>query len=586
MRHIIFRASSIGLLAALVAGILGNLTTAAHAASQTTPKNPSKNSLKKPSAKSQDLMKPQAKGVAAKYSEAMKLYDAGKYNEALVAFDQLHKSYPAHEPTIIQYAKTLYRLDRINESYNLFARINPQYLDAETSYEYGFSFYTVNKFDGALYAFKRVPNNHALYDLANYYGAMSALRMKRYADAEELLDKAVVLPDKLSRSKSLYQKHIASLRQLQEKNELDRNIQEERLKSANDATKKIPQAAPTALTGGSPAAPAPYTHNGFYFIDRVANLKATQKSQRSNYHGYSQKSYDKKVGTFSLLHGPLIPIPYKIEPDRQAAFGLQISAAVSSVTTTGTQERLVSYEDSREIVHQLTEKLPTQTTTLGDIGGATWIEAPLPNGWWIGGDGHLSFTYPNFERGQRYGIRGVNGNIGWKKDTTLYASLNGIYDLIVDSETEPVTAQTITAASFGGFTSFDMEIVGSAKYIHYDYKITTLSGPDTSTSGSIKFVQKFPLSISLTLSGTAEQQKNYIVRDVGSFVSASADGTIVSGFAEFKASPFPWITVAAKHLRSQATWSVLQPEREEAFKAATPSYTESTDLTGSINFIF
>ena len=85
-----------------------------------------------------------AKGVVARYSQAMQLYDAGKFAEALVAFDQIHRAYPAHEPTTIQYAKTLYRLDRIPD--NLFARVNPQYLDPETSYEYGYAFYTQNKF--------------------------------------------------------------------------------------------------------------------------------------------------------------------------------------------------------------------------------------------------------------------------------------------------------------------------------------------------------------------------------------------------------------------------------------------------------
>jgi len=67
------------------------------------------------------------KGVVARFAQAMRLYDAGKFSEALVAFDALHRAYPAHEPTIIQYAKTLYKLDRIPESYNLFARVNPQY---------------------------------------------------------------------------------------------------------------------------------------------------------------------------------------------------------------------------------------------------------------------------------------------------------------------------------------------------------------------------------------------------------------------------------------------------------------------------
>ena len=528
-----------------------------------------------------------AKGVVARYAAAMKLYNAGKFNEALVALDQLHRAYPSHEPTVIQYAKTLYRLDRINESYNLFARINPQYLDAETSYEYGYSFYTQNKFDGALYAFKRVPNDHALFDLASYYGSMCALRMKRYAEAEDLLDKAVVLPDKLARSKSLYQKHIASLRQLQEKNELERTVQDEQLRSISDQAKAKAQSSQSPASAG-PATPQLYIHGGFFSVKKVSRLKAIKTSQTSDFHGYSQKSYESQAGVFSLNNGPLLPLPLKLDGDRQAAFGLQVDASVSSVTTSGTQQRLVAYEDSRDIVHQLTDKLPTQTSTLGDIGGTAWIETPMPAGWWLGTNGHLSFTYPNFARGRRYGIRGVTGHLGWKKDklNSWFAELTGTYDLIVDSETEPVTAQAITEGRFGSVTSFNMEISAGGRHVVYDYKLPLLPGPDSSTSGNLTVLQAFPLGLKVEINGTIEQQKNYIVRDLGSFSSAAADGSILSGYAKLEASPVSWLTIAARHARSQSSWTVLQPERVEAFKAATPSYTETTDISGSINFWF
>ncbi len=535
---------------------------------------------------------PGQKGVVARYGQAMQLYDAGKFAEALVAFDQIHRAYPAHEPTTIQYAKTLYRLDRIPESYNLFARVNPQYLDPETSYEYGYAFYTQNKFDGALYSFKRVPIDHALYDLASYYGAMCALRLKRYAEAEELLDKAVVLPDKLARSKTLYQKHVASLRQLQEKTDLERASLEERqriLAEQNRSRNQQPAANAQGAAPGQPSSVAnPYTHGGFFDVVRVGKLKATKTSQESDLHGYSRRSYESQAGIFSLSSGPLVPLPLKMDQGRQAALGLQIDVAVTSVTTTGIQQRLVAYEDSRDIVHNLTEQLPKQTNNLADAGGSVWIESPMPSGWWIGANGHLSFTYPNFERGLRYGIRGGTAHLGWKKDAkeSWTMKLSGTYDLIVDSEAEPITSQGIADLAIGTNTSFDMNITVGGKYVVYDYKLPLLPGPDASTSGYGAIVQKFPLGMKLSFNGIFEQQKNYIVRDIGSFASASADGQILTGAIKLSAAPFSWLTIEAKHSRSQSTWDVLQPERGEAFKAATPSYTETTDLMGSINLLF
>jgi tetratricopeptide (TPR) repeat protein len=532
------------------------------------------------------------KGVVARYSQAMQLYDAGQFAEALVAFDQIHRAYPAHEPTVIQYAKTLYRLDRIAESYNLFARVNPQYLDPETSYEYGFSFYTQNKFDGALYSFKKVPIDHALYDLASYYGAMCALRLKRYGEAEDLLDKAVVLPDKLARSKTLYQKHITSLRQLQEKTDLERATADERQRiiAEQNRLRGLLSAPSGSTTSQGPQASAAtaYEHKGFFEVVRLGRLKATKTTQESDLHGYSRKSYQSQSGVFSLSSGPLVPLPLKMENGRQAAVGLQLDLAVTSVTTTGIQQRLVAYEDSRDIVHSLTEQLPKQTNNLGDASISTWIESPMPSGWWIGGNGHLSFTYPNFERGQRYGIRGGTAHLGWKNNRAQSRSvkLTGTYDVIVDSDAEPVTGQSLADLAISAATTFDMNSTLGVKYVSHDYKLPSLPGPDTSTSLYATIVQTFPLGMKISFNGAFEQQKNYIVRNIGAFASASADGQILTGSAKLSAAPFTWLAIEAKYARSQSTWSVLQPDRTQAFKAVTPSYTETTDLVGSINLLF
>lgn len=529
-----------------------------------------------------------AKGVVAQFAQAMQLYDAAKFAEALVAFDRLHKAYPAHEPTIIQYAKTLYRLDRIPESYNLFARINPQYLDPETAYEYGYSFYVNNRYDGALFSFKRVPVDHPLYDLASYYGAMCAVRLKKYSEAEELLDKAVVLPDKLARSKTLYQKHVASLRQIQEKADIERQTADEKQRLTSEQIKNKTKHVPTGTSASETHPPEKYVHGGFYEVERFAKLKFTQVNQSSDLHGFSRKTYKSETGAFNFSYGPLLPLPIKQSADRQAALGAQIDLAVSSVTTEGVKERLVVFEDSQEIVRTLAERTPKTTTTNGDFGGNLWIEAPLPNGWWVGTDGHLSFTYPDFKRGQRYGLRGATGRLGWIKDGPLSwkIELIGTYDLVVDSETEPVTAQTISQNKAEVAFKTNTTLKAEVKYIAYDYKLPLLPGPDSSTSGSLGVSQKFPLGFELSIKGTLEQQTNYIARGLPSFGSASANGQVTSGVAKLKATPFEWITMSVAHTIAQSNWTVQQSEREEAFKAATPNYSETTEILGSINFNF
>lgn len=584
-----------GIARIISVSILINLSSMANAETKPAKKSQGRSQQSKSTAKSQGqrpgtpARKP-PKGVVAQFAQAMKLFDSGKFQDALVAFDRIHKAYPAHEPTIIHYAKTLYKLDRIPESYNLFARINPQYLDPETSYEYGYAFYIQNRFDNALFAFKRVPVDHPLYDLANYYGAMCAIRLKKYAEAEEMLDKAVVLPDKLARSKNLYQKHVTSLRQLQEKADLDRAAAEEKQRLAGEQQKgksPAPGQAP-APTPAAPPAPAKYSHSGFFSVDRLVSISYMQTNQSSDLHGFSRRNFQSQVGIFEFMHGPMAPIGPKWDGDRQAAVGLQLYMAASSVTTEGVRDRLVVYEDSRDIVHNLTERFPKTTSTSGDINGSIWIETPLPSNWWIGVDGHLGFSYPNFARGQRYGTRGTTGRLGWMKNapTSWIVEMLGTYDLIVDSETEPVTAQAISensvTASFPSLTS----ITAVAKYVSYDYKLPLLPGPDSSISGTLSAKQKFPLGFEVSLAGTVEQQTNYIARGLNSVGSASADGQILSGVGRIRAMPFSWLSVSAKHTRSKSTWTVIQPERTEAFKAATPDYTEKTDFVGSLLFIF
>ena len=273
------------------------------------------------------------KGVVAKFNSGMTLFNGGKFEEALLVFSALHKEFPAHEPTIIQYGKTLYRLDRIEESYNLFARINPQYLDPETSYEYGYSFYIQSHFDGALYSFQRVPAGHPLYDLASYYGSMCAIRMKKYALAEELLDKAVVLPDKLARSKTLYQKHVASLRQLQEKTDLERSAIDEKQRMNRDTARaKTPPTSPTA-TPSAPVAPVKYAHKGFYAnAGSSVRLQSVSTNGSSDLHSYARRTYSSKTGSFQFHHHPVLELSLKGDSNRKAAVGANTNLAVTSVT--------------------------------------------------------------------------------------------------------------------------------------------------------------------------------------------------------------------------------------------------------------
>lgn len=552
---------------------------------------PSKNPGSKKMRSKPRPTRPLPKGVVQKFANAMSLFEAGKFNDALVAFDSIHRQYPAHEPTIVQYAKTLYRLERIPESYNLFARINPQYLDPETAYEYGYAFYVQNQFEGALFSFKRVPLDHALYDLASYYAAMSAIRLKRYAEAEDLLDKAVVLPDKLARNKSLYQRHVASLRLLQERAELEKNTAEEKKRLTTESTQGKPVTPAAAASTGEPPPPGPYSHEGFFGVTRLGRISHNRIDETATFHSQSEKRYKTDISAFSFSHGPLIPLNFKRD-SRQAAFGAQLDLKATNIASEGSKV-LLKYNQTDEIVQTLVQKSPLETTKSGDIGGNIWVEFPIPANMWLGIDGHLSFTYPNFERGQRYGVRGTYAQLAWLQPgpNTWIGTLGTTYDLIVDSETKPFLSSLALDGSLSLKLPSSSTVTVGGRYSLLESKIPQagVPGPQTSLSGFTSLRQDFPLTISLTATGSAEKKELYAAKDPeqGGILISTADGTALSGSARVSlGKPGEWYSLAASYKFTKNYWTIHNKNQTERFEALTPSEEISSDLSMAINFVF
>ena len=150
-------------------------------------------------------------GMLKLYKKATILYDQQKYDDAISIYSRILKTYPGHEPSRTYIAKSLYRLGRSNQAYKVFAQLKLDNLDPETSYEYGQTFFRKKKFETAYKAFKRIPNGHPLFDLSSYYGGVCAIRMKKYSEALDLFDQAVVLPSKLMASKKTLQKQTEEI---------------------------------------------------------------------------------------------------------------------------------------------------------------------------------------------------------------------------------------------------------------------------------------------------------------------------------------------------------------------------------------
>lgn len=546
---------------------------------------PAKRNAPAPRAESKAKKRPP--GVRGMFEVAQELYEAGKFTQALAAYDLLLRKYPSHEPAVIQTAKTLYRLDRIKEAYNVFSRINPQHLDPETSYEYGWSFYTFKAYDGAFLAFQRVPRGHALYDLANYYGAICAIKLKKYEDAEDMLEKAVVLPDKLAKSRSLYIKHVQALRLMQQRSSLAKERDKEKDALDADGKKKTPKS-----TDVGPPESTEYQHQGFKSVDKSAKVTYQVVHQYLENHGFKETHFDAKVSSFELLSGTILAIPLKFGKnsegkDRQGAVGLQLRIAAEDRITEGNEERLIVDETEDDLQRLLAKNLGITDVKSGDLGFEPWIELPLPEGLWMNLGGEISFTYPDFERGKRFGYRkgygGVDGHTG---ALTYGGALN--YTELLDEKTKVIS--NAVEGRLRAETEIVPKLVGTVTLIHsvFDYlnEELALDGPDTSTRFEAQAVQVLPLTFKFTLFGAFEQDANYIFHGIPTFGQVAADGNVTVAKAKLSVSPFPFISASVQEIISQSKWSIDNEAARDPFEVNVSDYIEAFSATVTLNMDF
>ncbi len=526
------------------------------------------------------------KGVRAMFESAQKLYDAGKFEAALGAYDALLRKFPQHDPARVQLAKTLYRLDRIKDAYGVFAQVNPQHLDPETAYEYGWSFYTNKQYEGALYAFQRVPKGHALFDLGNYYGAICAIKLKKYEDAEDMLEKAVVLPDKLAKSRSLYIKHVQALRLMKEKGALAKERQAE----IDALNKQLAQEKGMNGAGkdGKPAEKGPYVHGGRLGVDKQAKVRYAFEHQYRDNHGYKEGNYDARVATLDVKGGPLIPISaLRQGKDRLAAFGTTFSVGAENRITEGKEQRVLADEENDDLTRVLATELGTTDTTAGLVGVAPWMEFPLPEGVWAGFGGELNFTYPEFERGKRSGNRKGyvtgGGTLGfWRYGGDVS------YSEILNVKTEPLV--TIVggqgSAGFAMPSKIEGDVVVTYELNDYLDETAGLDGPDALTRIHVKAKQGFPFGFTAGVELGIEQQANYIFHAIPVYGQVSADAQIMSGKAKLSANPFPWLSASLSQLVAKTTWQIDNEAARDPFEQNVADYLEAFTGTVAVNLAF
>lgn len=532
-------------------------------------------------------------GLVAQFAEAQKLYQQAKYAEALLELDRLYRKYPDHDGTILYYGRTLYKLDRIQESYNLLGRLDVKNLDPDVAYEYGFGAYSNQRFEQAIVGFKRIPDEHSLYDLANFYGAVSAIKLRRYTEAELMLEKAVVLPDKLSKNRNLYLKHVRSLRQFQEKSALEAERQQEKARIKNQTLVQTAKPGTATPLPASPDTKTPTSidvHKGFFALDRLVDVKVQNEHQEIDKHGYNQSIYDNNVASLDFLHGPYLGLA-KL-PSYDGGFsgvGLQLRLKVEDKNSKGRQERIVVYEDSVDVPRSLADELPSihETTAIGSF--EPWIEFALPHKFWIGASALLQFDYPRFEKGLRTSKRGGSSHIGLFYDAfraTSSARLKLNYEQLADAKLEPLidtlNPELTNELKFVTDTSWKVDVGAQLNKYH----LISMSGPDDILYVKTSVKQKFPLGFNLEGKLASSSIRNNVVRGLPQFEFIDASGESFAWGAALDAVPLPWLKLGAEYNAQKTDWKVDDPAKEDVFVRNVADYVASTKFFVSIQFLF
>jgi tetratricopeptide (TPR) repeat protein len=507
-------------------------------------------------------------GVRVLFDRAQKLYGEGKYEQAINEYASILRTYTGHTPSLIQLAKSLYRLDRYLESYQVFTRINPQNLDPETSYEYGWSFYTARQWEGALYAFKRVPAGHALSDLSNYYGGICAMKLKRYDEAEDMLEKAVVLPDKLSKSRALYLKHVGVLRIMQEKSSLrkERLIEKQRQRQEQKRIKREQTAPPPAAQAKLPDS---FQHEGNLGVKRQATVSHENLLQDKDQHGFSRTVFDTKVTTFDLFTGPRGFLPIKFAGGRKAAWGLQLFLGMEDRIQKGKEERIVIFEEDPQRLSRILRTQDPETETLaGAVSANLWGEFPipaLPGKWWLGLGGELYFNYPEFKRGLRFGNRSVYSQIsGTHRSSEFLVSARYVETL--NEENDPTSIATI---GYGKASrEFITDVTGALELFvaSFDYLLGEIDGPDSTAAGKLSISQGLPFEFSLSGNLGYEVQSNFVRFKMPRWSVIIADAEVLTAEASLDWQAFPWLAVNVKAGTSLTKWKADNSEMQETLE--------------------
>lgn len=546
--HALFRSSSIAASFLIVLLPYGSLAVGA------TPKSaPPASGTKSVATRTQPLP-----------PKALQLFRAQRFGAAREVLEAHLVKHPQAENALALYARVLFKLDLPQESLAVFERIPSSALDEEGRYEQGQVFLGAERFDPAIAAFRSVPDGHALSDLANYFAGVAAIRANKYPLAQDLMDKAIVLPAKLAAQRKVYQAHIRKMLLIEERERLAAKELERQTQPA-----LVANGAGSAQGTSTPAASQPVEHTWFltgrHLPKSLASLRLLGAGQARSFSGRGQANSDLQQGRIEVHAAPMSASLDQDPGIGGWVVGMALDLGIEERFTRGSEQRFFITETMPDVLRLRTQSQGNTRTTAADIALRPWIEFQSHPGTWWGARAGALFRYPEFERSRVGGTREAELHLGHQRTPWTLASGVTYGEVTTSSHTAAMSSVRgqgqITYTSAGPW-DIELQVAQTA----FRYLDESLDGPDSLTQATTVLRHRPPLPVRFEAQAGVEYQHNALFHGVETFGEVSADGLGLSGIARLRLTPWRWLRIDAGYQVSKIAWSIHLAETEEVFR--------------------
>lgn len=498
------------------------------------------------------------------FAQAKFYFKLEKYSLALKTLTSLLEKRPNEEKVIVLAARTLLKLNRFRESVKYFRKVQLSELRSEEVYDYGLAFLTLRNYRRGLDAFERVPSGDALYDLAQFYGAVCAIKLREYALAESMLVRAEVLPDKLFESKTMYLKHLQEINQVlanPKKPTRSKSPREQKTRRPKD--KKLKQkdeviTSPKEFSKARQTEFVPEVSRRFGFIGGLIQQGSDVRTNQDN--EAANDTYEEAfAGLFadfggqSVTRNPLGP--------GNILTGFQLEFKGIEREFTGTEKRDLAFETFEEAEQNMAISQgydPESGETLLRISSRLWLDVPLAQSLAVRAEPIISASYPEIDGNLATGLRGVHGAI-YGRDNKFHYKLSATYLDFVDLGQNTAVVNLVEGEFALGLEVWDLFAGLKLRtrdwlYLRFDEEQATvpdqidslekdvveIDGPDTTFSGRVWGNVKMGYGFDLSVEGGYQIIDSYFLYDPGCTACSDGKSLVAEGTNFFAQGFIKW----------------------------------------------